>query len=176
MKEINFKDMSANAYNLFAKKWFALAAGNETDGYNAMTIAWGQFGSLWERGSHANQLPVVTVYVRPSRYTKQFLDKEELFTLSLLPDREKKVLGYLGSHTGKGTDKFKDAGISPLFLDGTTAVEGAELVLVCRKLYRAPLVEAGFIDKDLIDFNYPQRDFHDMYVGEVLHAYQKEMD
>lgn len=176
MQKIDFKKLNVSAYELFAKKWFALAAGNEADGYNAMTIAWGQFGSLWERTSHSNRLPVVTVYVRQSRYTKAFMDKEELFTLSLLPDDQKKALGYLGSHTGRDEDKIKAAGLTPFFIDGTTAIASAEMIFVCRKLYQAPIVPEGFVDKELVPFNYPEGDFHEMYVGEVLHAYQKGQD
>lgn len=176
MQEIDVTKLNMNAYELFAKKWFALTAGNETDGYNAMTIAWGQLGSLWERTSHANRLPVLTVYVRQSRYTKAFMDKEALFTLSLLPDNQKKALGYLGSHSGRDEDKIKAAGLAPLFIDGTTAIAGSEMIFVCRKLYQAPILPEGFTDNELVSFNYPDGDFHEMYVGEVLHVYQKEQD
>lgn len=59
MMEISYRELSVNPMTLFGEEWFALASGNEKDGANTMTIAWGHMGSLWERGSHANRLPTV---------------------------------------------------------------------------------------------------------------------
>lgn len=65
MNEIKIQDLHVNPFTLFSKDWMALAAGNEQDGYNAMTVAWGHLGSIWERGSHRNCLPTAVCYVRP---------------------------------------------------------------------------------------------------------------
>lgn len=172
MKEVSIKNMKLDPVTMFGDKWAVLTAGNENVGYNAMTIAWGNIGTLWERNSHSNRLPVMTVYVRPSRYTKKFMDSESLFTVSTLDD--KKALGYLGSHTGRNEDKIKNAGLTPIYVDGTTAIKESEIIFVCRKLYNAPLIKDGFADKELIDFNYPDLDFHEMYVGEIIKVYTKE--
>ena len=166
MKEIPYRELAVNPMTMFAEEWFALAAGNENDGANAMTIAWGHMGSLWERDSHANRLPTVCVYVRPGRFTKGIMDRESLFTLSLIEDR--KALGYIGSHSGRDGDKFAAAGLAPVYEGGTAYCQDAKMVFVCRKLYQAPLSESGFVDKGLIDFNYPLRDFHEMYIGEII--------
>lgn len=72
MKEISVKALSLNPFTAFGDDWMALSAGTEETGFNAMTVAWGNFGTLWERGSHANRLPTAVCYVRPSRYTKAF--------------------------------------------------------------------------------------------------------
>jgi len=168
MKEIDYKELSLNPMTVFGEEWFALAAGNEEDDCNAMTIAWGHFGSLWERGTHANRLPTVVVYVRPSRYTKEFMDREPMFTLSLFDKDKKKALGIIGSRSGRDGDKLASAGLEPIYADGTVYFRDAKLVLICRKLYSAPLLEGGFVDKELVDFNYPMRDFHEMYVGEII--------
>ena len=168
MKELNVKELVLNPFQAFGKDWMALTAGNETDGYNAMTVAWGQLGSLWERDSHANRLPAVTCYVRPGRYTKKFMDKETYFTLSCFDEAHRKALGYLGTHSGRDGDKVKAAGLTPVFADGTAYFAEAKTVYICRKLYQAPLLEDGFVDKGLIDFNYPDRDFHEMYIGEII--------
>ena len=174
MKEISYRELTINPMTMFAEEWFALAAGNENDGANAMTIAWGHMGSLWERDSHANRLPTVCVYVRPGRYTKGIMDRENLFTLSLIEDR--KALGYIGSHSGREGDKFAAAGLTPVYEDGTVYCKDAKMVFVCRKLYQAPLSESGFVDKGLIDFNYPLRDFHEMYIGEIINVLVREDD
>jgi hypothetical protein len=57
---------------------------------------------------------------------------------------------------------------TPAFGDGYTYFEEARLVLVCRKLYRAPLKAEGFLDTAVMDKCYPERDFHDLYVGEIV--------
>lgn len=168
MREINYRDLRINPMTVFGDEWFALAAGNEADGCNAMTIAWGHIGALWERGTHTNRLPTTVVYVRPSRYTKEFMDREPMFTLSLFEGEKKKALGYIGSHSGRDGDKLASAGLEPIYADGTVYFRDAKFVLICRKLYSAPLQEEGFVDRGLIDFNYPMRDFHQMYIGEIV--------
>ena len=58
-------------------QWFRdaqlLCAGDATKS-NAMTIGWGGIGTLWGRTA-------MTVYVADQRYTKQFLDSSDYFTV-----------------------------------------------------------------------------------------------
>ena len=166
MKEVNLQGLDLNPFRLIGNDWLVLAAGNEKDGCNAMTVSWGHLGCLWSPNR-----PTAAVYVRPQRYTKKFMDSEELFTLSLISD--KKALGYLGSHSGSNEDKFAGAGLKPLFIDSTAAIEGAKLIFVCRKLYSAPLTAEGFIDKSIVDKDYANGDFHQMYIGEIIKAYSE---
>lgn len=161
MKDAKLNELDINPFRLIGSDWLVLAAGNESDGYNAMTVSWGHLGCLWSPNR-----PTAAVYVRPQRHTKKFMDSQELFTLSLINDR--KALGYLGSHSGKNEDKFAGAGVKPLFIDGTTAIDGAGLILVCKKLYSAPLTPDGFTDKSIIEKDYSGGDFHQMYVGEII--------
>lgn len=95
MKEVDVKSLQVNPFTLFGEDWMALAAGMKETGYNAMTVAWGHLGSVWERETHQNRLPTAICYVRPSRYTKTLLDREEYFTLSHFAPEQKKALGYL---------------------------------------------------------------------------------
>lgn len=171
MKEISWKELQCNPMSLIGDSWMLITAGSEAEGYNTMTASWGQLGSLWGEGKTR---PVATVYIRPQRYTKQFVDRSERFTLSFMGDGCKKQTGYLGSVSGKDEDKLAKVGFRPLFLDGTTAIEGAELILVCRKLARMPLKEEHFTDASLVDFCYPERDFHDIYVGEIERVLVKD--
>ncbi len=174
MKEISVKSFTLSPAAAFGNDWMALTAGT-SENANAMTIAWGQLGALWERESHQNRLPVATCYVRPSRYTKTLMDKEAFFTLSILPPEKKKALGYLGSHSGRDGSKWEKAGLTLICAENFCYPKEAKLVLVCRKLYHAPLVESGFVDRELIDFNYPERDFHEMYIGEIVKILVNEL-
>ena len=96
------------------------------------------------------------------------MDREELFTISVFPEEYKKALGYLGSHSGRDGDKVAQAGLTPVFGEDTTWFAEAKLVLICRKLYHAPLQPEGFVDTSIISQCYPQSDFHEMYIGEII--------
>ncbi len=163
MKEISVEDVQLNPMTKIGREWMLITAGTERDGYNTMTAAWGQLGALW-----GDSLPTATVFIRPQRYTKQFVDREELYTLSFFPQNYHEALGYLGSHSGRDEDKVAKVGLTPVFGEGCTWFAEADLVFICRKLYRAPLKEEYFIDRSLVEQSYPERDFHDMYVGEIL--------
>lgn len=165
MKEIAVSELMLNPMTMIAKEWMLVTAGNEKHGYNTMTASWGHLGSIW---GHGGGLPTAVVYLRPQRYTKEFVDREELFTISVFPEQYKKDLGYLGVVSGRDKDKVADTNLTPVFGYDTTYFAQAKLVLVCRKLYRGTLTEEGFIDKSILTDHYPNRDLHDMYIGEIV--------
>ena len=164
MKEIPYSQLTMNPMTLIAKEWMLLTAGTKDRGYNTMTCSWGHLGSIW---GHGGGLPTCVRFVRPQRYTKEFVDREELYTLCFF-DGRKKELGYLGTHSGREEDKVSAVGLTPAFGDGYTYFEEAKLVLVCKKLYRAPILEEGFFYKETVEDNYPNRDFHDLYIGQIV--------
>lgn len=165
MKEITVSELNWNPVTEISEGWMLLTAGCEERGYNTMTCSWGHIGSIWGKGEKA---ATAVCYVRPQRYTKEFVDREPLYTLSFFPEGYKKQLAYLGSHSGRDEDKVAKVGLTPVFGDGFTYFAEAKLVLVCRKLYRAPLVEEGFLDQKILENNYPNRDLHDLYIGEIV--------
>ncbi len=175
MKEVSLKDLSLNPMTMVSSDWWLITAGNRERGYNTMTASWGHLGSLWGRpGAGGHGLPTAIVFIRPQRYTKEFTDREDLFTLSVFPPERHEALAYLGSHSGRDGDKVAAAGLTPVFEDGTTYFSEAKLVFVCRKLYAAPITEEGFTDKEIADCNYPKKDFHTMYVGEIVKVLAEE--
>lgn len=173
-KENAVQDLCLNPMTMIAQEWMLITAGNEERGYNTMTAAWGHLGAIWSKPGHKGYLPTAVAYLRPQRYTKEFVDREDYFTLTFFDESWKEQLGYLGSVSGRDEDKIAKAGLTPVFGDGTTWFEEAKLVLVCRKLYQQELKEEGFVDKSLVDRNYAQRDFHTMYIGEIVKVLVKE--
>lgn len=166
MKEINVKELQENPFVLFADKWALVTAGNE-EKCNTMTVSWGGVGILWGKC-------VATIYIRPQRYTKEFVDREEYFTVSVLPEEYRKALSFCGSKSGRDMeDKFAAAGITKDFIDNTPYVKEANLVLVCKKLYEDNIKADGFYDKALPELNYAAGDFHQMYIAEIVKAYIK---
>lgn len=106
--------------------------------------------------------PSVTAYIRPQRYTKEFVDREGTFTLSFYGEEYRKVLNLFGTVSGKDRDKIKEAGFTPFFTDGTVAFEEAEVILVCRKMYVDEIKPEKFIDKKAEEKWYPEKDYHTM--------------
>lgn len=162
MKEINYKEMKFNPFNLLGKEWMLVSAGNEQDGCNTMTISWGHLGCLWGHND-----PTAVIYLRPSRYTKKYVDKEKYFSLCVMDSDFKKQMAYLGSVSGRDEDKIAKAGLTKVFADETVYFKEAKLVLICKKLYAAELQQSGFVYQETLDESYPKRDLHTMYVGKI---------
>ena len=162
MKEVSYKDLKFNPFNLLGKEWMLLSAGNEQDGCNTMTISWGHLGCIWGHND-----PTVVVYIRPNRYTKTFVDKEDYFTLCVMDTSFKKPMAYLGSVSGRDEDKIGKTGLTKVFAENSIYFKEAKLVLVCKKQYVAELKEDNFVNKEIIEQAYPNKDFHTMYVGKI---------
>lgn len=162
---IDPKKLNKNVFSLLEEQWMLITAGEE-DKFNTMTASWGGLGVLF----HKN---VATIYVRPQRYTFEFLEQQSEFTLSFFEASHRPALQLLGSKSGRDTDKIKESGLSPITTGTTTPYfEEAELVLVCRKLYAQDLTPEGFIDPSLHSF-YEKKDYHRMYIGEIVQAFTK---
>ena len=101
-----------------------------------MTIGWCQAGRLWG-------LQTCTVYVRPERYTYQFMEEQAYFTVSVLSKDMKNAMALCGTKSGRDMDKIKECGLTVRTgAGGAPFFEEAELVLVCRTLYAQDLEPA----------------------------------
>ena len=160
-KEVSIDSLQFNPFTKISKEWMLVTAGDEKRS-NTMTASWGGVGIMWGKN-------VVTAYIRPQRYTKEFMDENELFTISFLPEEYRKALNVCGSVSGKNVeDKWKEAGLTPYYVDGTTAVEEAELVFVCRKQYHQTMKPECFDVKENDAKWYPDKDYHEMYIAEIV--------
>ena len=165
-KKIDASEISGNLFDRIGKQWFLLTAGTEETGYNPMTCSWGMAGVLWNK-------PSVTCYVRKSRHTFGFLEQQETFTLSFLPESERKALSFCGSHSGRDGDKAAQCGLTPETLGGAVTFAQAELVLVCRRRYAADIDPAD-LPADVRENFYGSDAAHRMYIGEITAVYRKE--
>lgn len=165
-KEMNPKELNGNPFTMIGADWMLITAGN-SDGFNTMTASWGGLGVLWGKN-------VATAYIRPQRYTKQFVDANDTFTLSFYPKTCREALNICGTLSGRDVDKVKKAGLTPYFTDGTTAFEEADVILICKKLYRGAIDPENFIEKaDDVKW-YPEKDYHDVYIAEIVKVLVKE--
>jgi flavin reductase (DIM6/NTAB) family NADH-FMN oxidoreductase RutF len=143
-----------------------LTAG-DAEHFNTMTIGWGTVGFIWQR-------PVVTVLVRPPRYTHEFMDKFERFSVSFYDKKYRKALNLLGGKSGRDTDKIALSGLTPVFVDGVPTFKEAHLTVVARKIYRGQLESAGFLVPSVDAEFYPKKDYHTVYFAEVVKTVEKK--
>lgn len=163
MITIPVEKLKVRIHNLWNNQWFILTSGDfKTGHFNCMTVAWGSLGMMWS-------LPFAQVVVRPSRYTYEFMEKYDTFTLCAFPRNYRKQLQLIGSTTGRKTDKVKQSGLTPCAAASVAApvFAEAELRIECRKMYWSDLEPDHFL-KDGIAENYTGRDFHRIYFGEIV--------
>lgn len=161
-KEVDCKDLRFNPFSLLGDEWMLVTAGNQNDGCNTMTISWGHLGCIW-----GNNDPSMIIYLRPTRYTKTFVDREQYFTVSVMDSTYREQMEYLGTVSGRNEDKIAKAGFTKVFADSSVYFSEAKMVFICKKVYASPLRSEGFFYPETVDKSYPQRDFHTMYVGKI---------
>ncbi len=158
-KEINIRELKDNFVKMISNDWALLTAG-KNDNFNTMTVSWGGIGELWNKD-------VCFVFVRPQRYTYEFMEKNDYFSLSFFGGEYKKELGICGSKSGRDIDKMVETGFSPINLGETVGFEQAKVNIVLKKLAYQDMKPDGFVDETIMN-NYANNDFHRVYVGEIV--------
>jgi len=156
-----------DAFKLIGKEWMLVTAGTE-EMFNTMTASWGGVGILWNK-------PVAFLFIRPERYTHDFIEQNERVTLSFYGEEYRKALQICGTKSGRDTDKVKECGFTPLKLEsGTMTFAESRMTLDCRKLFKTEMTEANFIDRELLDRWYGAHGgLHTVYVVEIESVYTK---
>jgi flavin reductase (DIM6/NTAB) family NADH-FMN oxidoreductase RutF len=149
--------------DLWLNEWFLLTSGDyQKNHFNTMTVAWGYFGILWNK-------PCAVVFVRPTRYTYEFINQYDTFTLCAFNESYKDDLSLLGTKSGRDGDKIAETKLNIIPSDKIPApsFQEAELIIECRKIYWDDLKPENFIDQS-IEKNYSLKDYHRFYFGEIL--------
>ena len=152
-------EFNTDIFSQYDKKWALVSAGT-LEKHNTMTVSWGGMGTLWSR-------PVVTVYVKPCRYTYGFMNDNEYFTVSFYPESCRKALGVMGKTSGRDTDKDKESGLTPVDLGKAVTYKEAEVTILCRKIYAQDL-EADKMPPEVVEHYYTEEAPHRMFIGEVV--------
>jgi len=163
-KERNENNMDLKNFNLaplysIDQEWALLTAGKK-DKFNAMTISWGGLGTIWNK-------PIVTIYVRRNRYTYEFIESNEYFTVSFFNEEYRSDLKTLGGMSGRNVDKIALTSITPEFLEGAISFKEATLTIVCKKIYFQDLDSKNIPQNEINKF-YKTDPVHRMYIGEVI--------
>ncbi len=166
---MDLKNFNLAPFYAIDQEWALLTCGVKGK-FNTMTISWGGLGTIWNK-------PVVTVYVKPIRYTYEFMEKNEYFTISFYDKEYKKDLGILGSKSGRNINKIELTKLTPEFLKDTTSFKEAKLTIVCKKIYFQDLdinnINVDSIPQSEVDRFYKTEPIHRMYIGEVVDIIDK---
>lgn len=139
---------------------------------DTMTIGWGTIGIEWG-------VPIFTVFVRESRYTRTLLDQNGAFTVNVaLEDMDvRKILGVCGSVSGRDHNKFEELNLHkvPGVKVNVPAIAELPLTLECEVIYRQdqdPQKIPEVIQKRF----YATGDYHTAYYGKIVDAYILEAE
>jgi flavin reductase (DIM6/NTAB) family NADH-FMN oxidoreductase RutF len=165
-KEISVSELKLNPFTLIDEEWMLITAGN-AEKCNTMTASWGGLGELWSQY-------VSFIFIRPTRYTLEFIEKGEYYSLCFFEENYRQALGYCGSHSGRDGDKIKAAGLTPVFDEAAPYFKEAKRVFICRKLYGQTIEPSCFVDSSLESGCYPKRDFHKMFIGSIQKVLERD--
>lgn len=165
-RKIDPREIGENVFDLIGKQWMLITAGT-MENCNTMTASWGSFGVLWEK-------PMSFCFVRPHRYTYEFMEKNDFFTLSFFEEKYRDALNFCGAHSGRDHDKIGKTGLTKVdFEKKAVYFKEAKLILILRKIYFQDINPENFLDKT-IDSNYKLKDYHRMYGGEIISCLVKD--
>lgn len=161
---IKAEDLSMNVIQSIRYDWL-LITGGDKDNYNSMTACWGGIGHLWDN-HHC-----CFIFIRPSRYTYEFLEKYDYFTIQFFNEKYKDKLHFLGTTSGRDMDKIEKVDFTPIFSKNNSVYyEEAKMVIDCKKIYYQDIDPENFLDKSVDNWykeNYPEDGYHRMYVGSI---------
>jgi flavin reductase (DIM6/NTAB) family NADH-FMN oxidoreductase RutF len=164
-RKTSIKNFTPDSFGL-KDKWMLITAAKPDGTVNTMTASWGGFGVMWNK-------EVVFIVIRPQRYTREFVERSEALSLTFFDKSYLKDLAYLGKVSGRDEDKIAKTGLTVLWEDGVPYFEEAHTVMITKKLFVQRIEEEAFLDKDIIDRWYPERDFHYLYIAEVTDILEK---
>lgn len=164
-REIDPMAIEGNLISLIASDWMLVTAGNRQK-FNTMTANWGGTGYLWNK-------PVVFVFIRPERYTYEFVESSDGFTLTFFDEKYRASLNLCGIKSGRDCNKVSEASLTPHFTElGYPAFTEARLVLECRKLYADTLTKDAFLDSEPLKTHYSTKGgIHKLYIAEIVRAW-----
>ncbi len=153
------EELEFNPFEKIGKDWGLVSAGSKQKA-NTMAVNWGGLGVLWGKN-------VVFIFIRDSRYTKEFIDAGDFFSVSFMDKNYRDALNYCGSHSGRDEDKVANAGLTWAYKHSIPYIDEGNFILLCQKLAAMKITDDSFISPEIKKW-YADGDMHTMYVGEIL--------
>ena len=144
-----------------------LVTGKGKEAKNIMTIGWMQLGIIWKE-------PVVSILVRPSRYSYKLLQEYDEFTVNILSDQFNKEIAFCGAQSGAYCNKFKETGLKGITSKevSTLSLKDADITIECKRLYKRNIEPENLNDLILARY-YSNNDFHQIITGMILNFNSK---
>ncbi len=166
-EKIRTEEINENFFSAIGKDWMLITSGTK-ESFNCMTANSGTIGNLWNKN-------VVICFIRPTRYTMPFVEKNDYFTLCFFENKYKDILSYCGKNSGRDVNKIQQTGLIPLISEfGNIYYTQSKLVLECRKIYFDNIKPSNFILPEL-EHNYPKKDYHNIYIGEIINCFKNTL-
>ena len=164
-KKCTSKNISTNLF-LINDKWMLVSAGNDSI-FNTMTASWGGFGTGWNK-------PIAFMFIKDSRYTFEFLQKDSVYTLTFFDEKYKDTMKMLGGKSGRDSDKIKDSGLTPLIMpSGAPSFKEASMIIECRKLISQPIETSSIKSEEVLNFYNEESSTHNIFFGEIIGVWKK---
>ena len=158
-KETNIKDYIPDAFSL-KDKWMLVTASKPDGTVNTMTASWGGFGVMWNKN-------VAFIVIRPQRYTREFVESSDSFSITFFDESYLKGLSYLGRVSGRNENKIEKANLTVATEDNIPYFQEANTAIFAKKLFVQHFEESSYLDKSIIERWHPEKDFHYLYIAEV---------
>lgn len=164
-KKIEIEELQFNPFTKIGNGWFLITAGDSVENCNTMTASWGSLGVMWRKN-------IASVFVGPSRYTKEFLEREDYFTMSFFDETYRDSLNYLGNVSGRSeADKIKNAKLTPQPIDNAIAFKEANMIFVVKKVYHGQFEKNAFVGTELLEEFYQENELHEVFSAEITAVY-----
>ena len=172
-KQISPEDICDNVFMLLGKlvgKDTVITAGKE-DHYNSMTGSVSGLGFLFKK-------PITWCFLRADRYTLELIQKEQTYTLSYFPNEYKEQILFLGSKSGRGSEKMKEVQLTSIQTpSGDMSFKEARLIIECKLTQLTTANPDDFYTqeaKDFVNKVYKEANHYRKYVfGEITHVWVK---
>ena len=178
-KTVNPQELRGNVFEWIDNRWFLVTAKKykSDNKINTMTASWGFMGIMWGK-------PVMNCVIRPVRYTYEFMEEADYYTFSFFPEEYRKALNLLGTKSGRSMDKITESGLNLIdvgeiydageIAGKAVSFKEADIIMTCKKLYYQDINPENFIDVSIDKTNYPKKDYHRVYWGEIVNCSVRE--
>ena len=166
-KELSIDQFKINPFTVINDDWFLITAGDKSK-YNTMTASYGAMGICFGK-------EIMTIYVRPSRYTYEFLENNDYFSICFFDEIYRHGLNVCGNLSGRTSNKVEVAGFTPEFKEKAPYFSEAKTVFICKKVLTHEFNKKDFVNSKVFDSCYDEgEELHTMFMGEIVKVLHNE--
>lgn len=170
-KSIDAKDIDQNIFKLLEVDHSVITAGTDSL-YNSMTASWGGWGRLYEK-------QIAWCTLNAGRYTLELIKKNETFTFSFFDEAYKDQVLFLGSKTGRDSDKMKEVKLTKVDTpSGNITYKEAFLVIECKLIQQSTINPEDVKepeDKEFLNKAYKNaNNYHQLLIGDITKVWLRK--